>query len=238
MSNGESLPNPETENQAELIPSPQELTSISNIQAEQLALIDVKDAKGDTENQHPGHNTSVESSQSSLIEIEELRRQEQIGKLRSFALEFANLDEESLKRPQRSPSTGTPPKEHPRASKWGAAALNGKSFSDEEGLRPANKRELFQAEKLYDINAHIGSLNAKLRVERDGIYKIGEDGKSKLRSDGSLSHLPRSTRRSIKRTEKIYQKTEKHLEHARHTLEYSGEQKRFGRLRKVFKRKH
>lgn len=150
------------------------------------------------------------------------REQERLERLAAFAGALAALPEEAL-RYQPPKSEPKEPTVYPHASKWGQAALNGQSFEMETpGHWPSSKRDMRRAHKMYETKKHLGTLNAALSVDEEGIYKIGPDGKSRLRINGSLKHLNRKQRRSIQKAEKNYLKSLGKQQRARHALEHSG----------------
>lgn len=162
---------------------------------------------------------SVPTKSDELIKVYEARKEQLDQELGRFMTAMAGVADENLryKKPEPTPEETT---SSPHISSWTEAALRGEPFRyNEVGGTPKTKLDWLRAERYYDIKKHLGTLTATLAVEEDGVYQIGKDGKSALRVNGSLEHLPRSLQKSIEKTEKNYKKISEKQKHAHHKLE-------------------
>lgn len=173
-------------------------------------------------------------SNKELIEQANKEKEDRERKFGEFMVAFASLSDDDIriKRPDPEPKesvvfpnpyTWGQAVIYPNASRWGQAALNNQNYGFDGDKSPSGVREKRHATKMYETKRSLNVLNTRLSALKEGVYKIDENGKSKLRINGSLKHLHRAQRKSIKKDEKYYQKTLNKRDKTFHKLEFSGD---------------
>lgn len=102
---------------------------------------------------------------------------------------------------------------------WGTAANKGSMYKNDH--RPSSRRENRLSQKKGALVAHKAQkITARKRLEyTDGLVQINpQSGRSTRRKHGSLDHLERSTRRTIRKGEKEWSRLSKHIEHEEHKI--------------------